>query len=64
MAAKTKQPSRTGSPLNVWLPDELLEALKKCVEASRPTTTAKAIVQVAVEDYLASKGFWELPKSA
>lgn len=62
MAKQTNTPStkgkRSGRALNVWLPEDLLDALDKYVEESRPQTSAKAVVKVALEDFLTKEGRW------
>jgi hypothetical protein len=57
-----KKPSRTGRPLHVWLPNELMDALDAYVDRSRPRTSAKAITQMVLEDFLRAAGL--LPPSA
>lgn len=55
-----EETGRTGENLNVWVHRDLVKALRDCVQATRPRTTKTAIVEEALESYLAGRGFWPL----
>lgn len=56
-AASDKR-SRAGRNLNVWLPTALVDALDRYVDTSRPRTDKTGATEVALEEFLKSKGFW------
>jgi hypothetical protein len=47
-----------GRNLNVWLPEPLLTAWERSVNDSRPRTDKTAAAEVAVEEFLTSRGYW------
>jgi predicted transcriptional regulator len=53
---KRAKPNRQGKPLNVWLDDDLRNALDEMVKRSRRSITAE--VSIALEEYLAKQGLW------
>jgi hypothetical protein len=55
---ETAKPNRVGVPFSLWVPPELMEALRAYVEASRPKTTVTETLRTATEDFLQSKGYW------
>jgi hypothetical protein len=56
-----KKPTRTGKPINVWLPAPLRDALDAYVDSLRPEPSTTAVVVVALEEYLSRVGFWPPP---
>lgn len=51
--------SRHKTPRKVFHgPQELFDALTAYIEATRPQPTDSAVLRVALEEFLASKGFW------
>jgi hypothetical protein len=56
-AAPGKQ-SRNGVALHVWLPPELQAALDAYLASLRPRPGKTAVAIAALEEFLASKGFW------
>lgn len=60
----SSRPHRKGKAINVFLPDKLKAALDAYVDASRPKTTGKAVIEAALEDFLARSNFWPYPPPA
>lgn len=59
MAKKKEEPAprgRTGKPLNVWISEELREALDRFVEQERRTITT--VVEMILEKHLTEQGLW------
>ncbi len=52
---------RKGTNLNVWLPDDLMEAFESLRAENR--RTHKAEVEVMMEDYLKRHGRWPPPEN-
>jgi hypothetical protein len=52
---------REGVSFTLWLPKRLRAVLDAYVEESRPRTTAKAVIEVALEDYFKAQGRWPPP---
>lgn len=50
--------NRTGKPVNVWIEPALYAALKSYLDSQRPRPTTTSAVEVALEDFLRTKGFW------
>lgn len=61
--ASRNPPNRSGEPLNVWLPAELLEALRAYLASTAPRVSKTAAVEMAMQDFLRTKGFWPPPDS-
>jgi hypothetical protein len=59
--AQPKKPKRerAGENLNVWVRKGLLRVFRDYLGTVRPRTTKTAVVEEALEQYLASKGFRE-----
>jgi hypothetical protein len=49
---------RVGENLNVWVREEIVEALRAYLASVRPRTTKTASVEVALEEFLRARGFW------
>lgn len=58
-----KPVQRTGKPVQVYLSEELLDALDAYVEASRPKTTKRAVIEMTVEDFLRKSGYLKQPQT-
>jgi hypothetical protein len=43
------------------VPPELADALNRCLKSLRPKPNTTAVVIAALEDFLASRGFWPPP---
>jgi hypothetical protein len=54
--------ARAGRAVNVWITDELGAALDAYLAAARPSPTLTAVVEVALEEFLAQRGHWTLPE--
>ncbi len=54
-------PIRSGKPLNFWVDEKLRAALDAYLESARPTPTLTSALSVAVEEFLAARGFWPQP---
>ena len=54
--ADNPKPSRKGKPLNVWIPDDLREALDLLLKKTRRMLTTEVII--ALENRLAAEGLW------
>src|SRR4051794_40643992 len=56
---KSQSASRHVEPRETFhLPQELLDALVRCVNDTRPETTKSAVIRSALEDYLTARGYW------
>ena len=53
--------NRTGKPVNVWIDPALHDALRAYLDSQRPRPTTTSVVEVALEDFLRTKGFWPAP---
>jgi hypothetical protein len=51
-----KQIQRSGKPLNVWIPEELREALDQSAAKNRRLLTTEVVI--ALEQYLSTQGLW------
>jgi len=58
MPATAPKRVRVGRNLNVWLPEPLMQALERYVNESRPRTDKTAVAEVAVEEFLTTRGYW------
>jgi hypothetical protein len=47
---------RSGENLNVWIRSELVEAVRQYVRATSPRTSKTAVVELALEEFLAKRG--------
>jgi hypothetical protein len=54
-----KPPQRSGKPLNVWIQDELRDALDELLGQTRRSLTAE--VSIALEEHLKKAGLWPPP---
>lgn len=59
--ATSSRPPRSGRNVNVWLRPDLGEALEVHLETARPRTSLTAVIEVAIEEYLKSRGLWSPP---
>ncbi len=50
--------SRNGAPLNVWIRVGIIRQLEAYLASLRPKPTKTEVVEVALEDFLKSHGFW------
>ena len=55
---KTDTPKRNGRVLGAYLSDELYRALTEFVRSNRPAPYHAEVLRVALEDFLAARGFW------
>jgi hypothetical protein len=55
-------PNRTGKAVQVYLSPELRSALDEYIEATRPTPTITAVIEMALEDLLRKAGAWPRPE--
>jgi hypothetical protein len=53
-----QRPPRTGRAVNVWLSEELGEAMDAYVSSLRLRPTITSLISVALEEYLAHQGHW------
>jgi hypothetical protein len=58
-STRRKPPQRTGKPLNVWLQEELRDALDELLGQTRRSLTAE--VSIALEEHLKKHGLWPRP---
>lgn len=56
--AQPKKTARKGASVTIWLPQALKDALDAYVDASRPKTNGKAVIEAALEDFLTKEGHW------
>ena len=49
---------RPGKNLNIYIPADLRDALSGYIRGVRPKTTATAVAQMALEEFLAKQGVW------
>jgi len=69
MATRKRPPRRTddaprerkGKPLNVWIDERIRDALDVAVARSRPRSSLKYVVEVALEEWLRSQNLLPLP---
>jgi len=59
-----RKPKRLGVPLNVWINPLIRDAITVAVQRSRPRTSVKYIVEVALEEWLKTQGLWPPPDEA
>lgn len=59
--ASRNPPNRSGEPLNVWLPTELMDAIRAYLASTSPRVSKTAAVEIAMQDFLRGKGFWPPP---
>ena len=57
---KAKKPTtrRTGKPVNVWISDEVRDALDEFVDQAEPRAKLNAHVELAIKEYLAKRNAW------
>jgi hypothetical protein len=55
------RPKRSGKPVQIYLSDELSDALDAYIEATRPKPTKTAAIEMAIEDMLRQAGNWPPP---
>jgi hypothetical protein len=60
---KTPPANRRGKSFTLWLSEGLKDDLERYVKASRPKTTAKAVMEAALEDFLVAAGFRTRPRT-
>lgn len=53
-----RKPKRSGQSVNVYLPDDLKEAVDAFVNSTRPKTSMKAVIVTALEDFLTANNLW------
>ncbi|MDE2097208.1 MAG: hypothetical protein KGL39_08170 [Patescibacteria group bacterium] len=56
MKTETKPRTRAGQNLNVWLPDDIMDAFERLLGKTRRTRTAE--VQLMMEQHLQANGLW------
>jgi len=59
-----EKPNRNGQALNVWLPDEIINALERFREAQRVKPSKTDTVEVALTEFLTREGFPPFPNPA
>jgi hypothetical protein len=52
------RPGRKGKPINVWIAEELREALDGFIDTSRPRGSLTEHIEIAIEEYLAKRSHW------
>lgn len=57
-------PNRSGENLNVWIRADLVEALRRWLETTRPRVTKTAAVEEALEVFLSQRGCWPISEDA
>jgi hypothetical protein len=60
---KTPPANRKGKSFTLWLSEDLKDDLERYVRASRPKTSAKAVMEAALEDFLVAAGFRSRPRT-
>jgi hypothetical protein len=61
----TSSPPRPGQrALGVYIDDKLAAALSAYLGSTRPKTSKTAVVEVALEEFLAGRGYWPWPAQA
>jgi len=55
----SKPPQRSGKALNVWIDEELRDALDELLGQTRRSLTAE--VSIALEEHLKKNGLWPRP---
>jgi hypothetical protein len=55
-SAKPSQVNRSGTPLNIRVADEIMDAMKSHQESLRPSPTFTALVEDAFTEYLEKRG--------
>lgn len=60
MPKRKPKPSDTpkSTQIGVKLPPKLSDALASYLDDQRPKTSAPEVIRVALEDWLAAKGYW------
>jgi FAD/FMN-containing dehydrogenase len=52
---------RSGEPVNVWVPVELMDMVRAYVSAQQVRTSKTAVIEAAVREFLKAQGFWPPP---
>lgn len=59
---KPRNPARrAGEPINVWVRQEIMAALRSYLAASKPRVSKTAAVEEALEAFLSERGFRVTP---
>lgn len=59
---KGRKTPRKGEAVNFWLDDALAAALNSYLDSVKPRSSKKAVLELALEEYLTKQGHW--PPSA
>ena len=57
-AGEKKKPNRTGTPINVWVSDDLFNALDAFMAAQRVRPKLTDTVELALQEFLTREKFW------
>jgi hypothetical protein len=57
-----KPVKRKGVSFTVWMREDLKLAMEAYIAATRPQPAQKAVLETALEDFLAKVGFWPPPE--
>lgn len=58
-SGSAKKPNRTGKPINVWVTDELHDAVEEFRSAQRVKPTMTDVIELAILEFLTREGFWK-----
>lgn len=56
-----KKPKRIAKSIGIRLKPEILEALRRYIEAAEPRPSMTAVVDLSLRRYLSEKGYWPPP---
>lgn len=57
-AEEPKRPQRSGKAVNVWIPDDLHDALKTFLASQRVPPRITDVVELALQEFLQREGVW------
>jgi hypothetical protein len=53
-----RKPSRSGTPLHIWIDEDLAQALQGYLDSTDPRVAKTAFVESVLREALRVKGFW------